>query len=138
MDKHYAERDALEMDIAGGYYGRHVSAMTREQLCSKSAIAAELGYRDQQIDLLQQECTALAANQCIHGSLQGDRSGNQYCQVDVLQADPPGLLAGKTPEQQLAAHDLLERYLEDRLSRVRESRRELINRHNLNKGLGHE
>lgn len=46
MDKQYAERDAYELDMAGGYYCRHVSAMTREQLHSKSDIAAELGHRD--------------------------------------------------------------------------------------------
>lgn len=43
---HYAERDAEELDDAGGYYFRHVMAMTREKLHGKSAIAAELGYRD--------------------------------------------------------------------------------------------
>ena len=48
--KLYAERDALELDIAGGYYGRHVHAMTAEQLHSKSDIAAELAYRDLVID----------------------------------------------------------------------------------------
>ena len=47
------ERDVIEMDRAGGYYCRHVSAMTGEALHSKSDIAAELGWRDMQIDQLK-------------------------------------------------------------------------------------
>ncbi len=37
---HYAERAIDELDFAGGYYTRHVNAMTAEGLNSKSAIAA--------------------------------------------------------------------------------------------------
>lgn len=51
-DKQYAERDAFALDVAGGYYCRHVSAMTGEKLHSKSDIAAELGHRDMLIDNL--------------------------------------------------------------------------------------
>lgn len=40
--KQYAERDAMELDKAGNHYCRHISAMTREELHSKSDIAAEL------------------------------------------------------------------------------------------------
>ena len=47
--KQYAERDIIEIDRAGGHYVRHVSAMTREDLHDKSAIAAELAYRDMRI-----------------------------------------------------------------------------------------
>ena len=39
----YAPRDAAELEP---FYSRHVSAMTAEGLHSKSAIAAELAYRD--------------------------------------------------------------------------------------------
>lgn len=46
MENQYAERDAYELDVAGGYYCRHVSAMTREGLDRKGDIAAELGHRD--------------------------------------------------------------------------------------------
>lgn len=53
--KRYAERDAYELDKAGNYYCRHVSAMTGEGLHSKSDIAAELGWRDMQIDALLAE-----------------------------------------------------------------------------------
>ena len=46
MGKQYAERDIESLDEAGGFYSRHVSAMTGEGLHTKSSIAAELGYRD--------------------------------------------------------------------------------------------
>ena len=46
---HYGRRD---IESLGEYYTRHVAAMTREQLCSKSDIAAELAYRDKLIDEL--------------------------------------------------------------------------------------
>ena len=42
----------MAMDLAGNYYIRHVSAMTREGLHSKSDIAAELAWRDMEIDRL--------------------------------------------------------------------------------------
>jgi predicted ATP-grasp superfamily ATP-dependent carboligase len=50
--KHYAKRRPWELDEAGGYYCRHVAAMTEEGLHSKADIAAELGWRDMQIDRL--------------------------------------------------------------------------------------
>ncbi|AXW87780.1 hypothetical protein AU509_07340 [Lonsdalea britannica] len=53
-DKQYAERDAMTLDEEGGYYYRHVLAMTRESLDSKSEIAAELGWRDMQNDKLRE------------------------------------------------------------------------------------
>ena len=46
----YKERDPMALDAAGGYYFRHVNAMTEERLHSKADIAAELGYRDMVID----------------------------------------------------------------------------------------
>lgn len=48
----YLERDAQALDEAGGYYTRHVCAMTRERLDAKSDIAAELAWRDKRIDEL--------------------------------------------------------------------------------------
>lgn len=56
--KQYAERDLMAMDFAGDHYCRHVSAMTSEQLHSKSDIAAELGWRDMQIASLKEQLTA--------------------------------------------------------------------------------
>lgn len=46
----YGERDAMAL---GQHYGNHIHAMTREQLHSKSDIAAELAWRDQQIEQQQ-------------------------------------------------------------------------------------
>lgn len=40
------ERDIMALDKAGNFYCQHISAMTKEQLHSKSDIAAELGHRD--------------------------------------------------------------------------------------------
>ena len=51
-EKLYAERDA---EAQGDYYFKHVDAMTREGLHSKSAIAAELAHRDIIIDKLKAE-----------------------------------------------------------------------------------
>lgn len=48
----YAERDIERLDEMGGYYFKHVSAMTSEDLHSKREIAAELGWRDAVIDIL--------------------------------------------------------------------------------------
>jgi hypothetical protein len=46
----YASRDILGLDEKGNYYSKHVSAMTREGLHSKSDIAAELAFRDARIE----------------------------------------------------------------------------------------
>lgn len=60
MTKLYDEdRDAFELDKAGGYYTRHVVAMTKEGLHSKSDIAAELAYRDMVIDELKAQVEQL-------------------------------------------------------------------------------
>lgn len=53
------ERDVMALDAAGGFYCQHVSAMTREQLHSKSDIASELGYRDMLINELSVTLTGL-------------------------------------------------------------------------------
>lgn len=59
---HYTERAIDELDFAGGYYTRHVNAMTAEGLNSKSAIAAELAVRDFVIDSLQKTISNLSEN----------------------------------------------------------------------------
>lgn len=58
MSKLYGNRDICRLDEAGGYYCKHVEAMTSEGLRSKMQIAAELAYRDYQIQVLvnQLEC----------------------------------------------------------------------------------
>ena len=48
----YAKRDK---EALGDYYVRHVSAMTGEGLHWKSDIAAELAWRDRQIDELKRQ-----------------------------------------------------------------------------------
>lgn len=53
----YALRNPIDLDRAGGYYVRHVCAMTREGLHLKSKIAAELAWRDMEIDRLKAERT---------------------------------------------------------------------------------
>ena len=50
--KHYAERNAEDL---GQVFMDHLMAMTAEQLHRKSAIAAELAYRDQRIAQLEAE-----------------------------------------------------------------------------------
>lgn len=55
----YEERDPEKLDEAGGFYTLHVRAMTAEQLRSKTAIAAELGYRDMRIAHLQAQLQEL-------------------------------------------------------------------------------
>ena len=49
---HYTDRD---IEAQGGYYTRHVSAMTAERLHEKSDIAAELAHRDIEIVRLRAE-----------------------------------------------------------------------------------
>lgn len=51
----YAKRDHMAMDRAGGYFYRHMSAMTGEGLHNKSHIAGELGWRDMEIDRLKKQ-----------------------------------------------------------------------------------
>lgn len=48
--KHYAERDT---EALGSTYIQHVESMTAEKLHSKSAIAAELAFRDELISKLK-------------------------------------------------------------------------------------
>lgn len=57
--KRYPEQDPIVLDKAGGYYMRHVHAMTVEALHGKSEIAEQLGWRDQRIDALEAEVAEL-------------------------------------------------------------------------------
>jgi hypothetical protein len=59
MSKQYAERDPMELDKAGGYNIRHLSAMTSEKLHGKFQIAGELAYRDMVIDNLKADIRRL-------------------------------------------------------------------------------
>lgn len=53
----YEERDLEQL---GDHYLRHVAALTEEKLHDKSDIAAELAWRDQLIDTLQNSTDASA------------------------------------------------------------------------------
>ena len=95
MSKQYAERNPIELDKAGGYYIRHVSAMTGEKLHAKSAIAEELGYRDMVIDELAaclQELVDVNEDDCRldhHGLCQAhylDEVSNGGCRVANAKA----------------------------------------------------
>lgn len=55
MSYEYADRDVCALDKAGGHYSRHVQAMTEEELRDKSDIAAELAFRDAEIERLRAE-----------------------------------------------------------------------------------
>lgn len=96
MSAQYAERDAAALDEAGGYYIRHVSAMTKEGLNSKSDIAAELAFRDMQIDqfkqrvnqlLTERNATGLAIDNALSGVLP-DRHGllSRLQQLSIMSA----------------------------------------------------
>lgn len=53
--KQYAHRNIVKLDELGGYYSKHISAMTTEHLDGKFEIAAELAYRDFRIAILEHE-----------------------------------------------------------------------------------
>ncbi len=103
--KHYAERDIMAMDRAGNYYCRHVSAMTREGLHSKSDIAAELGFRDQRIDaLLSLNAELLEALEYalpyLEACVPNPRNGiNPDCSVDVNCVDRASAAIAKARSQ---------------------------------------
>lgn len=59
LPKLYERRDIMGLDRAGNYYMRHVDRLTVEDLHAKSAIAAELGYRDMVIHELRVEVATL-------------------------------------------------------------------------------
>ena len=61
MVNQYQERDPIVLDEIGGYYSRHVSAMTRESLHAKTDIAAELAFRDCVIDDITKQRDELLA-----------------------------------------------------------------------------
>jgi len=61
--KLYDERDVEDNDDFHDLYMLHVNAMTTEDLHSKSAIAAELAYRDLQITELKKEILLMQMRQ---------------------------------------------------------------------------
>ena len=59
IEKLYAQRDIEQLDEDGSYVFNHVMASTGEDLHSKAAIAAELGYRAAEIARLTAELARL-------------------------------------------------------------------------------
>ena len=86
MSKQYAERDASALDDAGGYYIRHVMAMTGEGLHSKADIAAELGYRDMLIDDLLAALEAAVDCGMIPSTSASEGGASKYAR-QVIVAD---------------------------------------------------
>jgi len=104
------ERDIMEMDMAGNYYCRHVSAMTKEALHSKSDIAAELGWRDMQIDQLKAENEQLREKTSVMmGVGRGDGQLFVHGDYDSIKAAQAIVLElGALREQLNEARELLE------------------------------
>ena len=84
---HYARRDIENMEPE---YSNHVSAMTTEDLFSKSDIAAELAYRDRRISLLEE---ALAELHIINHRNRVDAARRHG--IEAREYAPHPLLAGK-------------------------------------------
>ena len=98
--KHYADRDPMELDQAGGYYCRHVEAMTAEGLHAKSDIAGELGHRDRLVDDLERR---LAIAQNALGVCQRERmKANMTALALRLEVE---ILRRHTPIEHLARAD---------------------------------
>ena len=69
MTKLYEDRDIDALR----HYMNHVAAMTTENLYSKAAIAAELAYRDERIEELQEgvNLAIKALNSIVYSDLHG-------------------------------------------------------------------
>lgn len=70
----YRDRDIMKLDEEGDYYTRHILAMTRESLINKSDIAAELGWRDREMDRLRRE----ANGELMNGSPKRCHNGRKH------------------------------------------------------------
>lgn len=66
IEKQYTERDALALEP---HYSRHMLAMTREELNGKWEIAAELAYRDSEIERLRTAFTKVAHDAYTRGRI---------------------------------------------------------------------
>lgn len=78
----YANRDVLALNKHGNVYVRHVEAMTAEGLHSKSDIAAELAYRDVEIERLRGLLLALL--EVLEPECRLDHHGN--CQAHFIES----------------------------------------------------
>ena len=82
MKNHYSERDIMELDDLGNHYSNHVQAMTAENLRSKMDIAAELGWRDAEIERLREE---ISAQKVISDSYMVERNRYKELAEDRLE-----------------------------------------------------
>ena len=74
----YKERDFSDKDWQKHYF-KHVNAMTAEELHSKSAIAAELAYRD---SVIEKQREALLQIKLYHENMYGAKA-KDYVAYDV-------------------------------------------------------
>ncbi|MCG7948021.1 MAG: hypothetical protein N0C84_16900 [Candidatus Thiodiazotropha taylori] len=75
----YSDRD---IENLGGFYTRHAMAMTEEGLHEKSDIAAELGWRDQQIEQLKIEAGMLKSSLL---DIEGQKAGDVCTMCNFLE-----------------------------------------------------
>lgn len=89
----YPKIDHMQLDADGGYYCRHVAAMTDEGLHRKSEIAGQLGMRDRAIDRLTAERDALRADAERYRYLRDRMAGefHVYRRTDELSLLPSEL-----------------------------------------------
>ena len=66
----YKDRDSMKLDELGGYYCKHIAAMTAEGLHSKSAIADELAWRDMIIDRQQSDIKQINQNTFTYSAVE--------------------------------------------------------------------
>ena len=92
--KHYGHFTPYELDAAinpltgehGNYYCRHVSALTGENLHAKSEIAAELAWRDLQIDTLRATISRLEAELAkANGQINRCVDQNKYLESTIAR-----------------------------------------------------
>jgi hypothetical protein len=97
----YPKHCPIQLDRDGGYYSRHVAAMTEESLHRKSDIAAQLGARDRGLDslLADHEQAVSVLNSVID---QRDAVGAECLQLEgVIQALQTELVLKSAEAQRL-------------------------------------
>jgi hypothetical protein len=87
MDDQYANRDCISLELNGGFYSKHVSAMTTEALHSKSKIAAELAHRDSEIDRLEKEISRYSCWIAITDQKPTELDGKVLCKTSCTYRD---------------------------------------------------
>lgn len=107
--KQYAERDVIALDEQGGYYIRHVIAMTREKLYLKSDVAAELAFRDMRIDALTKRSDELLdslkellSSKAEHGLFAGVAAADNAIKLVKSIEDAERIGADHSPDAAIA------------------------------------